>query len=195
MTKEEVRKEIREKRKALTDSSCRRAGRTIAGAILEDRFRLMLTAQTFCIYMSHTKEVSTGSLRRHLLGIEKNVAVPIWDPVFKQYDLSMLLPGMPFVQGPMGIREPAERIPVHPFDVDVFVMPGLAFDYTGGRIGYGGGYYDRILKGTNRTAVKLAIAFDFQVYSTPLPQEEHDFKVDYIFTEKRIVNCRKVNNA
>lgn len=68
---------------------------------------------------------------------------------------------------------------IDPAQIDCVIVPGLAFDISGGRLGLGGGYYDRFLPKTN--AKKIALAYDFQIVDH-LPTEAHDAKVDYILT-------------
>ena len=67
-------------------------------------------------------------------------------------------------------------------------LPGLAFDRRGGRIGYGKGYYDRLLSRLRSQVPRIALAFDFQVLGT-VPQDESDVRVDAIVTEKSTMNC------
>ena len=67
---------------------------------------------------------------------------------------------------------------------DLMAVPGVVFDENGGRIGYGKGYYDRILSEARCRVV--ALAFDFQVL-TEVPSEEHDMTVDALVTETRII--------
>lgn len=67
-------------------------------------------------------------------------------------------------------------------DIDLILVPGIAFDSKGHRIGYGKGYYDRLLQKTN--SLKIGIAYDFQSLNK-IPSEKHDVTMDYIITEKK----------
>lgn len=94
--------------------------------------------------------------------------------------------------GPFGLLEPPLENPeLNPKDFDVMFVPGVAFDLKKGRIGYGGGFYDRILGNTK--ALKIGVAFSFQIFKE-LPLEKHDQKVDIIVTEKGIINGFKNSN-
>jgi len=73
--------------------------------------------------------------------------------------------------------------------VDLIIVPGIAFDYAGHRIGHGMGYYDRLLS-ENIKAIKIALAFEQQLVEE-IPTEHHDVSVDMIITEKRIIHTRK----
>lgn len=92
--------------------------------------------------------------------------------------------------GAYGIREPRADLPiVHASQLDMIVMPGLAFDAAGRRLGYGGGYYDRLLAQAAEEAAALPLlvapCFALQVVDV-VPTEAHDFRVDLLVTEQRI---------
>lgn len=70
--------------------------------------------------------------------------------------------------------------------IDIAIVPGVAFDKKGNRVGYGKGYYDRLLSKID--GKKIALAYGFQVFEN-LPAESHDIKVDYIVTENRVIKC------
>jgi len=88
--------------------------------------------------------------------------------------------------GPFGLRQPADGLPeVFSGAIDLVVVPGVAFDATGARLGFGGGYYDRLLA-TMPHAFRLALAFDGQLLAS-IPAEEHDESVDAIVTPSRTI--------
>ena len=88
-----------------------------------------------------------------------------------------------------GLREPDPELapPVDPGIADVIVVPGVAFDVEGGRLGMGGGYYDRFLAQVSAPIVGLA--FEMQLFDA-LPMSAHDQRVDLIVTELRVIRCR-----
>ena len=92
--------------------------------------------------------------------------------------------------GPLGIQQPKSTFQkkVTKNDIDLWVIPGIGFDLFGNRLGYGGGYYDKVLKGVRATVIGLA--FDVQVVDK-LPVESTDCPVDQIMTETRTILCRK----
>lgn len=97
------------------------------------------------------------------------------------------------VPGTWGIREPVESAPMADgLDVVVVLVPGVAFDPQGGRLGYGGGYYDRFfaeLRGAGNNPLKLAPAFDLQLVDR-VPMEAHDERMDRVITESREYRCK-----
>lgn len=95
--------------------------------------------------------------------------------------------------GPFGLREPEESLPGfgaedigNDFDPDLLVLPGLAFDRSGGRLGFGGGYYDRFLDDARLHCPRVGLCFAFQVLRE-LPLEQWDQRVQFLCTEDRFV--------
>lgn len=89
------------------------------------------------------------------------------------------------VPGPWGLREPTpDALAVAPAHLDVVVVPGLAFDGRGGRLGYGGGYYDAFLAET--AALRVGVAFAVG-WAAAVPTEPHDVRVDVVVTESETV--------
>lgn len=87
------------------------------------------------------------------------------------------------VSGPWGIREPAPELPeVGAEEADFVLVPGVAFDARGGRLGYGGGFYDVLLGGLSERPPLVAAAFEVQVVEK-VPTEAHDVLVDLVVTE------------
>jgi 5-formyltetrahydrofolate cyclo-ligase len=86
----------------------------------------------------------------------------------------------PFIKNQFGVLEPKYKNIVQ--NVDLFIVPGVAFTQTGFRVGRGGGYYDELLQKYPK-AIKIGICHDFQILND-LPIEEHDVAMDYVFTNK-----------
>jgi 5-formyltetrahydrofolate cyclo-ligase len=101
--------------------------------------------------------------------------------------------------GIFGLLEPAPTCPeLAVQDIDLFMVPGLAFDKRGARVGYGGGYYDELAAYVRAhpdaaNARFVGYAFDFQLVET-CPAGEWDVPLDYVVTDERIVRCREVND-
>ena len=87
--------------------------------------------------------------------------------------------------GHRGIGEPAGPA-IDVAEIDVMVVPGLAFDTDGMRLGRGGGHYDRTLPRLRATAIRVAFCFDFQVVPQ-VPKDAHDQHVDVIVTDQRVI--------
>ena len=93
------------------------------------------------------------------------------------------------VIGKFNILEPKDRFKTKE-ELDLIIVPGLVFDKKGNRIGHGKGYYDSFLK-KHPNATKIGLAFEDQINKKILV-EDHDIPMDFIITEKRIINCSKL---
>ncbi len=142
------------------------------------------------VYVSMKDEVRTDGIITRCLEEGKAVAVPSLGIDRSQITPSVLKePGKELRKGAYGIREPAPEFirPVPGSELDLVLVPGLAFDAAGGRIGFGGGYYDRFL-GTLAGARVFALAFALQIFEE-VPAGAGDFPVEKIITEKGVVDC------
>ena len=89
--------------------------------------------------------------------------------------------------GPYGLRQPKEDAPRVLLDsVDAVLVPGVAFDETGARLGYGGGYYDRLLPQLRPDCKTIGISYDEQLL-TSIPGEAHDVAVSIVVTPTRVL--------
>ncbi|MBI5098673.1 MAG: 5-formyltetrahydrofolate cyclo-ligase [Nitrospirae bacterium] len=149
-------------------------------------------AKSIMFYASFRSEAATMPCIIHALKLKKIVMLPLVDRkkdtlrIFQICDVSDLEAGF------MGIPEPKvnrmqER---HLNDLDVVIVPGSGFDSDGNRLGYGAGYYDKLLSKSKRNITKIALAFEEQIVQK-IPGEKHDVRMDKIITEKRTIDCRK----
>jgi 5-formyltetrahydrofolate cyclo-ligase len=91
------------------------------------------------------------------------------------------------IPGPLSIRQPSADSPRIPHEeIDAVIVPGVAFDATGARLGYGGGYFDRLLPMLRPDCARIGVAFDEQLLSE-IPAEEHDEHVDVVVTPTRVL--------
>lgn len=88
-----------------------------------------------------------------------------------------------------GIEQPADVGPIIPvIEIDVFLVPGLAFDTSGGRLGNGAGFYDRTLSQRRTDSVTVGITVDRRVFQE-VPMEDFDQRVDWLATETGVIEC------
>ena len=139
-------------------------------------------------FVSINSEVNTHEMIRKAIGY-KTVLVP--KVLHHEIEPSLIIDFDNLIPtGKFGIPEPIEIMKVAHKNIDLILVPGIAFDEGGHRIGYGLGYYDRFLAKVPK-AVKIGLCFDFQIVDK-IPREEHDVQVDFIVTEKRIIECKKL---
>ena len=89
-------------------------------------------------------------------------------------------------KGAFGISEPVNKTQYSKYDIDLFIIPGLAFGMQGERVGFGKGYYDKLLKNTD--AIKTGFLYDFQL-TDEIEPEKHDIYMDYLITESKVIDC------
>lgn len=185
--KNDIRRQALARRQALDDGSQR-----------SDVIHRRLLAEfpiredtTWLIYVSLRNEVKTMGILEEVLQKKGQVVVP-YCLSNNELGLFLLSDLQQLEQGSFGIREPiaalrAERT-VSPDTLDIVVMPGVAFDRRGNRIGYGKGYFDRLLKKLRGDCTKVGLAFDCQIFAE-IPIEEHDLPVDHLITETQSIRC------
>ena len=183
--KQEIRRQILDRRRGLGHAEMLRTSLTA------QRRLLMLpewkNAGHVCTFIgSKPGEVSTLGIIQAALDSGKNICVPVIDPESKELLLSPVTDTGNLARGFHGILEPADspRVALDKPDWDLAVVPGLAFGRDGGRIGFGKGYYDRLL--AVRKTPRIALAFSFQVLNT-VPCLPHDVPVDMIVTERETI--------
>ena len=155
-------------------------------------------AKTVLFYASFRSEPDTIKAIKNTLKLNKRVALPVVDTEDKQlklyevHDISELSPGY------MGIPEPvtARALKMSLNEIDIEIIPGIGFDLKGNRLGYGAGYYDKLLSHKSKRLSKtkgrittIALAFEEQI-AEKIPSEPHDIRVDLIVTEKRLIRCK-----
>lgn len=148
-------------------------------------------ARNVLFYLSLDKEVQTDEMIERSLAMGKKVYVPLVSKKTCTLEVTELIGlNIGFKRGSYGVREPEkEYLKIVPATViDFVVTPGLAFDFRGGRIGYGGGYYDQLLMSLSPSVQRVAVAFGFQVLDS-VPQGETDVPVHKIVTEKEAIQC------
>ena len=152
-------------------------------------FANFLESKIALLYLSGNLEVQTDSIIQKAHSYNKIVVLPAFDP--ENYQMKLMKVdafGQELIPGPRGVLEPdASKCKVVPMDrIDIAIMPGLAFDEKGGRIGMGTGYYDRLVPRLDITTRKVALTFEEQIIPQ-VPMESHDKHVDIIITDKRII--------
>lgn len=195
-TKAELRAAAKARRAEVPYAVRRAAGQTAVEALFSPRLMDLLSRfRCFASYLSVGAEFPTDEIHYALFRAGAALCVPRFSVTFKEYVWAALRPGEPLVRGPMGIPEPASRGLFPTAEADVALVPGLAFDVRGGRLGYGGGVFDRLLAKLRPGTLRVALAFDCQVRKEPLPQEPHDLPMDYIVTESHWIDCRRARRA
>ncbi len=178
--KNEIRKRILERRNTLSAYEVlEKSNRIISKLEEQTEFR---DADIISCYISFDNEVYTHGLIKKYCGIKK-IAVPYIR--HGEIALSYVHNWNELRAGTYGILEPSVIEEADEMDIELAIVPGVAFDEHGNRIGYGKGYFDRLLK--KMKAIKIALAFELQIVDE-IEYEEHDVRMDKIITEERIIS-------
>lgn len=153
-------------------------------------------AKSLLAYVSFRSEVDTTRFLQDVINSGKKLVLPVVDSRHKALRLYEIKETSELEYGYMGILEPGVREDreVALSDIDLVIIPGAGFDLKGNRLGYGGGYYDKLLSlATNPqspTPLLVALAFEEQIIEE-IPSEPHDIKMDMIITDTRLIRCAK----
>nr|WP_312576777.1 5-formyltetrahydrofolate cyclo-ligase [Sedimentibacter sp.] len=185
-TKGEIRKKILNIRNNMTNQNVLEKSRIIVDN-LKSRKEYEESESVF-IYMDFKNEVRTFDFIKEMIDKKKRVIIPYTDvkntiivpAEIKDIDRDLKV-------SPFGYLEPKKEkiIPVDPVEFDLIIVPGVTFDKKLNRIGFGKGYYDRILVKKRNDVKAIAIAYEFQILDE-IPSEEHDIKMDMIITEENV---------
>ncbi|MCC9609720.1 5-formyltetrahydrofolate cyclo-ligase [Blastopirellula sp. JC732] len=152
-----------------------------------------LHAETILCYVAARSEVDTRPLLPELLTTGKRLIIPycIDDQQLGLFHLTDL---SETELGRFGILEPRAELrdshALSPEVVDLAILPGVAFDASGNRLGHGKGYFDRLLAQLGPETKKCALAFECQI-AAEIPTEAHDLPIDTLITEDRLIDCRR----
>ena len=152
-------------------------------------FANFMEANIVLLYSNCGAEVATGNIIRKCYEQDKLVVLPLFNKDNNKFKLMKIddINGS-MKKGPRGVLEPnPSKCKVVPIEsLDIAIIPGIAFDEKGGRLGTGGRYYDRLIPKIPITARKVSLACECQLVQQ-IPVESHDRHVDIIITEKRII--------
>jgi 5-formyltetrahydrofolate cyclo-ligase len=181
--KAELRRAVLARRDALGAETRAALGEIIFGRIMAlEAFR---RARRVLAYSAIGSEPATGPFLTAVLAAGQGLVLPRVNRATRMLDLYRVTdPAAELRPGVWGIHEPdpATCAPAALAEVDFVLVPGVTFDRTGGRIGYGAGYYDRLLRGAAAGTPLVAAAFEVQLVDA-VPMDPHDHRVDHVVTE------------
>ncbi len=185
MDKERIRIRVKTQKSMLSDQEKESAA--AAAFELLERHASFLMAENILMYHSLPDEISTHRFIEKWSG-RKHFYLPRVNGVnldILPYDKSTLR------YGAFHIEEPSGSDTANISDIELIVVPGVAYDRQGNRVGRGKGYYDRLLASTKAT--KIGMAYDFQLIDE-IDAESHDVKMDIIITDKSVITIKKTRN-
>jgi 5-formyltetrahydrofolate cyclo-ligase len=184
LEKKKIREKIRYLLNNLSDEDYKLKSSIITDKFLRcDEYK---DAETIFIYYPFRKEINTRIIIKDALSKNKKIVLPkVSGSEIKLFFITDIKKDLK--PGSFNLLEPdiSHCMEADLTSIDLVIVPGLCFDLNFNRIGYGGGFYDRILKKLNSKINIIALAFDLQIFNN-IPACSHDQKVDIIMTESNI---------
>lgn len=179
--KKDIRRLIKQKRDELTKGEKENLDQIIFKKVINSRE--YIEAKRIFVFVSYQSEVDTHRIIKWVLKDGKELCVP---KIMSKEEGMAIVKIETFEDlelGAYGILEPKYiSTKVEEASIDLALLPGIAFDRHGGRVGYGGGYYDRFLKKARNDSKKIALAYSFQILKE-VPMEEYDVFIGGIITD------------
>ncbi len=185
--KSEARKKVVERRKEISAEEIRSKTKLIVERLSKlDEF--IYANKIYAYISSRQGEVDTKYLIDFIVSGGKSVVLPKLNTHSKNFSHGSFLNWDNLIKNKDGYYEPPACFDDDLTDVDLIIVPAMAVSMFGQRVGYGGGYYDKLLKRTHTT--KIVLAFEFQVFEN-IETDAHDIRIDKIITERRTIETRK----
>jgi len=181
--KHAIREHVRARRRALPADAVATAG-TAAGALLRE-FSPYAAATAVIAYIAAENEIPTSEIIADAVASRRQLYLPRSDGSGK---LVAWRPGDLLVRGSGGTMQPADDTPATPSAPAIALVPMVAWDRTGTRLGRGGGFYDRLFAALDPEIVRVGLAYEFQEIED-LPRDPWDVPLHYVITERRVVEC------
>jgi len=187
MHKKELRKIIMNNLKKLSQSIYKEKSKLIHNQLLQEQ--AIHNANVIGVTLSEFPEVETWELIEHLWSAGKTVVVPKCEPKTRTMTFYKITSFEQLENVYMHLSEPIPHLTtkVAKEQIDCLIVPGLAYDRRGFRLGFGGGYYDRFLSDFVKPTISLA--FHMQVVEK-IPADDYDVPIEKIITENEIIQCK-----
>jgi len=184
--KEQLRRQQASLRRALGEQPRQRRSRAACERLLAEP--VFVHAACVCAYMPLRFELDVRPVIEAAWAQGKRVALTRVRPEDNVLHVHGYEPGAALVESAFAVHEPLAAAPaVDPEDVDLVLVPGLAFDERGYRLGFGKGFYDRLLPQLSRAA-RVGVGFDFQLLAE-VPHEDHDVPLSHFVSDARSLTC------
>lgn len=186
MTKAEIRALYKEKRLSIRTDEVFQKSKIIQDAFLASD--IYKNASRIMLYMPIKNEVQTDKIIKSATLLKKSLLFPVTDR--KTFEITPVLwdKESEFLEGAFCVNEPVGKKTSRIRQGDVIIVPGICFDKSGGRIGFGKGCYDRLLAG--KSAIKVGFCYDFQI-ADKIPEDANDIKMNYLLCESGWIKCKE----
>jgi 5-formyltetrahydrofolate cyclo-ligase len=185
--KRDVRRRVLARRDAIDPGARDRAATDVTRRVLA--LPEIEAAATVLAFWSFGSELPMLPLVEALVARDIRVGLPVI--VGADIEAHAWTPGEPTTTTSFGAEQPAAGARIDPSSIDVILTPAVAVDRAGGRVGYGGGFYDRFLPKTRANAARIAVVLAEQLVDAPLPAGPFDLRVDAIVTPDEVIRCAR----
>lgn len=180
--KNQIRKEMKIKRRVMEKLDVAQKSQKAAALFLNSE--IYKSAQTIMLYMPLGNETDTSEIIKTAFGDGKRLVLPVTEEVSGKITPYVFDEATELMKGGFSVDEPQNAVLAEKTEIDAVIVPGIAFDKRGTRIGFGKGCYDMFLK--DMRTVKIGFCYDFQICEQ-IPSDMHDIKMDFIITENEII--------
>ncbi|MDD5246184.1 MAG: 5-formyltetrahydrofolate cyclo-ligase [Candidatus Omnitrophica bacterium] len=177
LTKRRIRSKILLRLKTQKEDDRERKSRLIKGKLF--RTLLFKKAKIIMFYIAFDGEVKTEEMIKEAQNLGKKIAVPVCRTKCSKMTPCLLDFTAPLITGPYGVKEPAVKKSIKLEDLDLVIVPGVAFDKKNNRLGRGKGFYDRFLSSLPNSVPSIGLAYDFQILPS-VPATKTDFGVNKV---------------
>lgn len=185
--KDQLRQTMLAKRRSLPKETVTAKSRTITEIFCD--WPLYKKAACIMVYLNMPDEPQTDAIINAALACGKTVCVPLLGPKYGEMTAARISGLDDLVTGRLGLKmpDPVKAQVVAPETIDIVLVPGVAFDLKGNRVGMGAGYYDRYLAMTQ--CPRIGLAWSFQICGS-VPAENHDVRMDYLLSENGVITVQ-----
>ena len=184
MTKQEIREQNKALRRQMSRNDVETKSQTAAEIFLKSE--LYTASRQIMLYMPLGNEVDLTKVKAAALADGKSVVLSVTERNSGIITPICVDESTVFEKGSFSVMEPKSTDVADMTRTDVVLVPGIAFDKSGARVGFGKGCYDMLLERYN--GVKIGVCYDFQLQNE-IPADKHDVKMDYILTESGLKKC------
>lgn len=188
MNKSRIRKQMLNKRNKMTQDQVSEMSEKIMDTL--KKIPVYKNSKTIMMYLNFGNEIESSEIIKESIKMGKTIVIPYC----KSSDMSIIPTkinnlDLDLITDSTGYSQPKKESldPIDNSEIDLIVVPGIAFDRKGFRVGFGAGYYDRYLGQLNFEIPTIGLAYDFQIVDSFIKMEDYDIPVDYVLTEERII--------
>ncbi len=188
MNKKDIRRDMLNKRNKMTKDEVKELSKRIGDTL--KKMPAYTTSKTIMLYLSFGNEINSREIIMDSINDGKTIVLPYCNHDDKSITPTKITStSLDLTINKMGYAQPNEESldPIDQSEIDLIVVPGIAFDRKGFRVGFGAGYYDRFLGKIHFDIPTIGLAYDFQIVESFIEIESYDIPLDYILTEERII--------